>query len=91
MSLAVFNFLIQKIFLIYFMVTWKMHQKRKIVFFIWPSNAICSHRIAAGQDLPLLFREYEKALVQFLFDELQKLHPRMNGEHSSVLEVFSLG
>lgn len=47
--------------------------------------------MAAGEDLPLLFREYEKALVQLLFDELQKLHPRMNGEHSSVLEVFSLG
>lgn len=104
-------------FVMCFIVAWKMHQKRKIVFFIWPSNALCPHRIATGEDLPLLFKEYDKtfitfkepavshivwkerrwicyfqnALIQFFLNELQKLHPRITGEHSSVLEVFSLG
>lgn len=34
---------------------------------------------------------FQNALVQFLFNKLQKLHPRMNGEHSSALEVLILG
>lgn len=43
------------------------------------------------KEMAFIFSEYENIKIQFLFNELQKLHPRMNGEYSSVLEVFSLG
>lgn len=116
MSLAVFNFPVRNKICYVFRCCMKDASEKKD-HVIWPSNVVCSQRMAGSEDLPLLFREYDKAciafkgpavshivwkerrsvsyfqntLVQFLFNELQKLHPRMNHEHNSVLELFSLG